>query len=266
MENEQQLTDAENQAEDNIDYGEESSLEQETQTPEEEEQQEEHYINQEAVQKRINEITFDKNEEIRKREKLQEELDKLREDLEKRKASEENLEIPDLPDVYDDDFEDKIKAREEIIRKVAEANAKKQYITEQERKVFQENFKREQEKIARQVDTMYSTAKDYGISKDELQEADKKVSGFIRDRSLAKFILDQKESALIVKHLSSSAQELEKISEMDPINASVYIATKVIPEASKLKPGLTKTPDPVDVPKSKSSSKVDPFLKGVQFE
>lgn len=223
-------------------------------------------INQEAVDKRINEITFEKHEERRKREQAEKELAELRASIEKQQAAEEKIEIPDLPDVYADDYEEKVKAREEALQKAAEIRAKKELLKEQQQKEEMSRIEKQNAEIMKQVDTMYTSANDFGISKEELEAADKKVSSVIQDMNLARYILKQKDSALIVKHLSSSAEELEALGKMNPMDASVYIATKVIPEAQKLKPGITKAPDPIDIPKGRPKTGKDPFLEGVQFE
>lgn len=270
-------TEAENQAEtdlENVDFGDENQdLDEKTETPQETDGPDESKIdppkkeiNQEAVQKRIDEITFEKYEEKRKREKLEEELAELRASLEKRKAAEENIEIPDLPDIYADDYAEKVRQRDEALRKSAEIEARKKLKKEQEQAKFQADFEKRQAEINQNVERMFSTASEYGISKDELTEADRKVSKFITDPELARFILSQKDSALIIKHLSSSATELEKIQQLSPLEASAYIATKVSVQAAKLKPDLTKTPDPQDLPKGKAKPKKDPFLEGVSFE
>lgn len=254
-------TEAENQAETETQEPENQIL-----TPKDGEQQEAKPINQEAVEKRINKITFEKNEERRKRELIEQQLNEIQAKLDTRQAASENIEIPELPDVYDDDFDTKLKAREEALARAAAAKERNAILKEQQQKAQMDEAKAQNAKIAEQVDAMYSSAKELGINKEELEQADKTVSQFISDPSLAKFILAQKDSALIVKYLSSSAVELEKLRNMDSLNASVRIATKIASEASKLKPGVTRTPDPLDIPSGKATSSTNPYLKGVLLE
>lgn len=270
-----QQTDAESQAEaNNIDFGDEPETEQSVEAkPEDQQDQQasedkgESFINQEAVNKRINEITFEKYEEKRKAERLQEELDQLKAKLEKDKQQTGDITIPDMPDVYDDDYEVKMRAREEALLKSAELKARKAFQKEQEQKAIHDKMLKQQQEVNKQVENMFSQAEKHGISKEDMIKADQTVSTFIKDASLARFILAQPDSALIVKYLSSSATELEKLSSLDTLSASVHIATKIAQDAAKLKkPNITQTPDPIDIPSGKAAPNDDPYLKGATFE
>lgn len=266
----QQPTDAQNQAteDEGIDFGDETQDQQdENSAPPDtkEETPDPKPINQEAVEKRINKLTFEKYEERRKREELEERLRQIEEEAEKQRASQSDIQIPEVPDIYDDDYDTKLKAREEALAKAAAEKAKKDFLKEQQQKEFHAKAQAENSRINKQVDEMYANASKYGISREELDDADRTVSQFLNNQDLAKFILAQKDSALIVKYLASSPIEMEKIRGMDALNASVHIATKIIPETDKLKPGVTKTPDPIDIPE-KSGSPRDKFLEGVTFE
>lgn len=267
MQENEQPTDAENQAndvaEDDFVTDDQQSLEE---TEGEQEKQEE-FVNQEAVNKRINAITFEKYKEKRKREKLESELAELRAKIEKQEAEKEDIKIPDMPDVYDSDFEQRVREREDAIRRAAEIQAEKKLRKDREQKELTRKMETYQKQVLEKVDAMYTKAKKYGISKDDMEQAERIVAGFTNNNSdLAAFLIGQDEAPLIVKYLSESAVELEKIQGMHPLQASVYITNEVTPKATKLKPGLTQTPDPVELPKGKARSKVNPFLKGVQLE
>lgn len=265
-----QPTDGSNQAPDemSMDFGDTPEQE-ETQTPSDEKEEpaepEPKYINQEAVDKKINKVVYEKHEERRKREEIEQKFAKLQAELEKQRAAQQEVQIPDMPDLYDDDFEAKLKIREEALSKAAAVRARKEFLEEQRQKDLHAKAQAENAKISKQVDAMYKNAKDFGMTKDELDAADRTVSGFIQNQSLARFILAQKDSAGIVKYLASSPTEMEDIRQMDPMDASVYIATRIAPQAAKLKPGITQTPDPIDIPKKESSAGND-YLKGVTFE
>lgn len=256
-----------------VDFGDEGSSfepspEEETDASKETEdsQESETFINQEAVNKRINEITGEKYEERRKREKLQEELEALKAQVKAKSSKEEDIEIPPLPDYYDDNYEQKIKERDDIIQKLADRKAEKNWRKKQQEEKYAEQLEILRKKTAEKIQAMQDKAKKYGINEDELRDADVKVGNFIKNPDLARFIIGQSESPLIMKYLSSDYTELEKLSQMDPLDASVYIATEITSKALKLRPGVTKTPDPVDIPKGKSKIEKDPFLKGAVFE
>lgn len=235
------------------------STETETPAPMEEAQP----INQEAVEKRISAITFQKYEERRKREEAEA---KLRQ-YEEQRARAKEADIPPAPDPFDDDYQQKIAQREELIRRRAMAEAEKEFAKRQQQREAEDQMRQKQAAIKANVERVQKKAMEYGIKDDELDEADKRVSMFIRDPSLANYILSHDKAPLIIKHLSGSIEELEKISGMDPVTAAGYIASEIAPKAANLKPKLSKAPDPVDIPEGKGAvKKTSKLLEGYSFE
>ena len=114
---------------------------------------------------------------------------------------------------------------------------------------------------------MYAGGEQLGIKKDELKVADDRVAMFIHSPDVARYILERKEAPLIVKHLSDSPTELEKLGTMNAVDAAAYIATTVLPKARKLKPRQSNAPDPLDIPGGRpAGAKKDAFLDSVTFE
>ena len=224
-------------------------------------------INQEAVDKKINKLTFEKHEEIRKREEVEKTLKEAQERLAKLEGKGQVVEVPPMPDPTDIDYDQKLVAREEAIAANAKLEAQRETAKQAQEEAYQKQIEANAAEVQKHVETMYSGAKDLGVKEDELKEADARVARFINDPELAKFIISQPDSALLVKHLASSANDLTKISQMNPIQATAYLVTTVIPAAAKLKPGVTKTPPPIDVPSGKGGGESQsPFLTGVILE
>lgn len=222
-------------------------------------------IDQEAVNKRINKLTFEKYEEKRKREQIEAELAQMK--SQQQQGRPESVQIPELPDVFDPNYDRKMAERETALKKAAQIEAQKNYEEKmaEQQKLDQQNKSREQ--AQKWVSDMYQEAEKLGIQKDDLQKADQTVATFIKDQGLARFIISQKAAPLIINHLASNAAELEHIAGLNPIDAAAYIAAKVIPDAEKFKPKVTKTPDPLDIPDGKAAGQNEsPFLKGVIFE
>ena len=72
----------------------------------------------------------------------------------------------------------------------------------------------------------------------------------------------------MVQYLGSNPLEAEKLSGMGVIEAALYINNSVLPEAEKLKPKQTKTPDPPPVTEGRGGTVENrsEFLSGVKFE
>jgi hypothetical protein len=223
-------------------------------------------INQEKVNKRINTLVFEKKEEQRKREKLEEEHRKALARIKELEGTSDDIEIPEMPDAYDPEYARKVTERDKAIRAKAEADAKAVQARQAEEQRQQQLQQEARNKYQEQSKKMYADAAKMGIEEKDMQQAEKTLSMFIRDPALAQFILAHEDSAAIVSHLASNMDQLERIATMPGVNASVYIMSEILPEASKLKPSTSKTPDPLDIPKGKATDTVDPYLKGVKFE
>ena len=224
-------------------------------------------INQAAVQKKIDKAIFEKYEQERKNEELSAKLAEVEKKLQEKEETPGEVVVPPFPDQYDPQFELKKQEYESAIRKQAEIQAQQQFQQQQQEQAIQQQQKKEQQTISELHQGMYSKASELGLEEKELQESDQRVAMFVKDPKLAKFILGMDDSPLVVKHLANSVQDLEQISKMPLEVATAHIASKIAPQARKLKPTITNTPDPLDIPKGKGpGAKKSEYLDGVTFE
>lgn len=221
-------------------------------------------INQEAVQKKINKAIYEKYEEIRKREALEAELTEARKKLDA--VSKDVVNVPDMPDAFDPDFDLKVKARDEALKKQAQIEAQQIIERQNTEQAMKKAAEAEREKITGYVNNMYTAAEKLGMKKDDLTQADNVVAGFIKDPGLATFIISHDKAPLIINHLASNITELEMISKMNPIQASAYIVASVLPNAQQYKPAVPSTPDPLEIPAGKPAGQKNPYLEGVVIE
>lgn len=233
--------------------------------PEEVKTETETPINQEAVNKRINKITFEKYEEKKKREEAEAALEAANQKLADLQKPEEVV-IPELPDVYDPEFDKKLADREAAIRAAAVVQANKDAALQEKVVAQNQLLVKQQEEVKELVTNMFTAGEKLGVQKEELQQHDVKVAQFIKDPDVAKFILKQEHSPLIVKYLAGNATELESLAALSPVEASARIATVVTTEAMKLKPDVSTTPEPIEIPGGKVTKQQSPFLDGVTFE
>jgi hypothetical protein len=224
-------------------------------------------VNQESVEKKINKLTFEKHEERRKREAAEQRIVDLEKKIQESAAESADIVVPEMPDPLDAEYDDKLAARETAIRQLGEAEARKKLAQEQQDRAYQEAIEAQQKEIQGHVDTMFATGETLGIKKDKLIEADKRVADFVKDSGVAKYIISHKDAPLLVTYLAASAESLEKLGRLDPISATEFLLTSVMPEAAKLRPGITNTPPPMDVPEGRGGAETpNPYLKGVTME
>lgn len=238
---------------------EEPEKKEESVTPEEE---------QDGVQKRINKIHREKKEaeerleaERKKREELEVELKKFQET--------ELPPIPEIPDYLDPNYDDLMHKRDDIIKRHAQEASKRDALAAQQASEAQAANDAHKKKVDGYVKAFDARIDELKLDKATVVKAEEIVGKYINHQpGLAEFILSDSENGpLNVQYLSQNIDELEKVSQMSATSAAAYIATKVAPEAQKLKPKQTKAPEPpYDPDGNRRKVENDPRLAGATFE
>lgn len=221
-------------------------------------------INQEAVQKKIDKVVFQKHEALRAKEAADLENAQLKArlaELEKKAP----IEIPPMPEAFDPEFDTKVAERDKAIQAKAKAEAAEEAIKRAEEEQQQQFEQNRLNSIQTNVKRMRDQGKKMGMSDDDMNQADSRVAMFIKNPDVANFILNQENSMAIITKLAASVTELEKVGSMDAPSAAVYIATKVAPEAVKMRQ-TADLPEPFDILSGKTHPNTDPFLDGVTME
>ncbi len=154
-------------------------------------------------------------------------------------------EIPPMPDSFDDDFDEKVKIRDEAL--VANAN----YQAQNNAYMQQEQFNQQQAAQAQQVKiqesmTSYSNkALELGIKQEELQAAGNAVASYGLSDDLVMHILADNDGPLITKHLAANPQDGYELASMSPYNVGQFL-DGIKTKASALKPKTSSTTAPVD--------------------
>ena len=178
--------------------------------------------------------------------------------------------IPEMPDQFDDDFEVKVKARDEAI--IAANN-----FDNQQKVADQAVLDQQQETLVKQgeerkviLDTYNDRITAFGLDEKEMIAKENIVDAYIKDGELVRYLLSHEDGPLAVSYLSENPREMEKIAGMSTANAAVYVSTNVLPKAQEMKPKTTKAPDPLDIPGGKEGTGGkegdDPALDGAIIE
>lgn len=238
--------------------------EQPEETPEErkarieftEEQQE--YINNHIVAR-----------QVAKRKEAERELEELRakaQQFEQQQQPDGRPVIPDPPNIWDDNYEEKVKARDEAIREAAAWDAQEQARQEWEQRQAYEQQQKEQQQLLERVGTYTNRAKEFGIDEKDLQVAGNAVAQFGIPEPLIQYILDDDAGPAITMHLSRNFQELAELNQMDPIRAAVYVATQIKPRAERNAKRRSAPPEPVDNPRGGGVPEKDRGPAGATYE
>lgn len=223
-------------------------------------------INQDAINEAINKQHRKYKEEERKRL----ELEKRLAELEKQGGQQSQLEeVPPIPDYYDDDYETKLRRRDEIIQRNAQAIAQQQWVQQQQQAQDYQQQQQRQAELTQKVETYASRAKMLGVDRTELQNAGELIASYGLNEEVTIAILEDEQGPLITKYLASNPLELSSVVGMTPLQAVLYIERNVKSKAAGLKPRTSNTPPPAD---RLNSGRADPeagqlkYAKGGKFE
>ena len=200
-------------------------------------------VKQEAIQKAINKKHFETQQAKRD---LQAANDRIASfEAKERERVEASIgDIPDLPDAFDDDYESKMKQRDDAL--IAQANFNTQNQSYQQEQAYQQQQAQavKQEQLQTQVSSYNARTKELGISTEEMQAAGNAVAQYNISNDLTMAILADSDGPLITKYLAANPTELQDLSGMNPVQAAMHIERNIRAKATALKPKTTNAPKP----------------------
>lgn len=236
VENETETQEIENLQEEGSELAPDSETQHEQQAEVDEEA-----AKQAAIQKVINEKTFKAKQAEREAQELKAKLEAI-EAKEREEFARQVENIPPMPDPFDDDFEEKIKARDDAILKKASYDAQNQYYAQQQQIQQQQEQAKQQQDIQQKWQNYTSKAADLGIKQEEVKSAIDTVAQYGIDDNLTLAILQDPDGPLITEYLAANPNEINEL------NGNPYIAgaklVEIKQKASQLKPKKTSAPEP----------------------
>ena len=220
-----------------------------------------------GVQKAINKQHAKYREEERKRIQAEDEAGKLREKLEKLEAEKSVVDIPAIPDPYDDNYEEQLRIRDEAIMRKATQDAQQQSVIAQQDAQKEVAQKAEQERLNTLVSGYDGQIAKLGLNPEEVRVAGDKVVEYGISADLAEFILQQEDGPLITQYLSKNPVALDDLRHMSVIDGAFKVSSDIRKAASTLKPQASQTPDPTETLTGRGAGeKVSPFIAKATFD
>lgn len=220
-----------------------------------------------GVQKAINKQHAKYREEERKRIQIEKEAKELREKLEAIEAERGEIIIPAIPDPFDDDFEEKVRAREEAIAKKAAQDAQKNWAVEQQQKQQEAAAQAERERLDEAVANFGKRSIQLGIDPAEMRQAEQTVLDYGVPGEIIDFLLQDSDGPLITQYLAKNPLELDELRSMAPMQAAIKINSGIREAASTLKPQATAAPDPAETLTGRGAGEPEsPHIAGATFE
>ena len=151
--------------------------------------------------------------------------------------------IPDMPDAFDDDFDAKVRARDEALVAQANYNVQNQMYLQQQQQSQQQAAQAKQQQIQDSMTSYSKKALDLGINQEELQAAGNTVGSYGLSDDLVFHILGDADGPLITKHLAANPQDGYKLANMSPYDVGTFL-NDVKKRAGALKPKKSSAPNP----------------------
>lgn len=245
----------------------ESGAELATATEENQDKNKDGEVSQDAVNKAINKQHAKFREEERKRLESDKKLAAAEEKLKALEAEKGDITIPEIPDSYDENYEDKIKARDEAIKQKAIQEAGEKTAIEKQNADIEVANKVEQERINSLVNEYDKRIVTLGLDANDIKNAVQTVVDYGVSGEVREFILQQEDGPLITKYLAENPIQLDELRNMTPIQAAFKISSEIREAAAVLKPQASNAPDPADVLAGRGAGEVvDPSIAGATFE
>ena len=153
--------------------------------------------------------------------------------------------IPPMPDAFDDDFDAKVKVRDDAIIAQANHNAQNNAYLQQQQFDQQQAAQAKQVKIQESMTSYSSKAIELGIKQEELQAAGNTVANYGLSDDLIMHILADPDGPLITKHLAANAKDGYELASLSPFAVGQFLVG-IKTKASALKPKTSNAPTPVD--------------------
>ena len=175
--------------------------------------------------------------------------------------------LPDFPDEFDDNFEEKKAIYLNALQAQANFNATNNAYEQQQQDNQQQAAQAQQVKAHQSMASYNQKATELGIKPEELQAAGNAVMQYNLSNDLAMHILGDPDGPLITKHLAANPQDGYQLATMSPYSVGQFLdGIKV--KASALKPKTSNAPPPA-TNLSGNGVAIDPnkgFVGGATYE
>lgn len=204
-----------------------------------------------------------KTERLYKEKQRAEELERKVQELQSKIPQDQRPEVPPVPNMYDPQYEQKLRAREDALRKQVEWDAREQQRTAALVQRQQEMEYQQAMVMQERVNTYAQRAQAAGIKPETLQQAGAFVGSIIQNPEIVSHILEDDAGPSITMYLGRNPQEAEAVAQMSPTKAAIYLETKVKPKATNRK---SPPPPPPTTLRGKGAAEEEDGPPGARYE
>lgn len=250
----------------------EAELEKPTDTPNEEAP--EGFISLKDHTEQVDKLQLDVNvrykqfkSEERRRIKTGERADTLDAQIAEARKSNADLVIPEVPDQYAEDYQEKIAERDAAIKQKAGHDAEETRLAEEKTRNDDAKAKAVEETNTAQIAVFDANMVALGLDGKAVNTAANKLIEYGISDGLTDFILEDPEGPLMVQYLEANPTVLEELNGMSSLSLFNHINSTVRAKAALLKPKTSDAPDPPIVPTGGGAPEVkEDWEKGAKYE
>lgn len=225
----------------------------------------------ELAKKKTNEAF---NKQYGEKKQLERDLASQKAELEKLQQAERDRQaaivgnIPPMPDSFDDDYEAKVRARDEAIAAQASFNTQNQVYLQQQETNRQREAQAKQNELAQLASKFTANAKELGATDEEFNSVITTLNNAGMPSDLGQVIMSDPDGYLIAKHLMANPIEAHEVITANPYIVGAKLV-EIKSKASALKPKTSNAPQPAT---NLSGNGIDPELgqykniNGAKFE
>jgi hypothetical protein len=217
---------------------------------------------QEAINKQHRKF----RDEERRNTELQAQLETVQGQLNSITGSDQAPYIPEMPEVYDEDYTQKVGLRDQAIANNAAWNANQHSIAAQRNQAAydaQVDASRKQDELASKY---AGRVKDIGLDGAAMQQAAEVVAQYQLPNEIIDVIMRDEDGPLFTQYLATDIAAMDALARMPLAEAGMFIERNVRAKALTLRPKSSNAPPPPETLGGGGVADDDPILRGVTIE
>lgn len=171
-------------------------------------------------------------------------------------------EVPPPPNPYDPNYDKLLSDRDKAIAEQIRYDQEQRARTDEMIRQSQEVERQQAIALQQRVESYSQRAQKNGIKPETLQQAGAVVANFIQNPELVNHILDDEDGPSITVHLAKNPLEAQKIAQMSPTRAAIYIEQQIKGKITKKSP----PPPPPKIMKGRGAPEGEEGPPGATFE
>tara|TARA_R110000744_G_scaffold52076_1_gene111723 strand:- start:88 stop:891 length:804 start_codon:yes stop_codon:yes gene_type:complete len=204
------------------------------------------------------------HKKFREQERRANDLEQRLKDFESRQPALEDVVVPPIPDSWDENYEAKIRQRDEAFRKQAQNEFASTQRRERQAATEHESQRAEYDRTQALQKQFAANTQKLGLKEDELMTAQNAVVEYGVTPELANALLEDSDGPLMVQYLAANPLDLYDITQASPLKAGLLLA-KVKAKSAGLRKKVSAAPDPADSLSGRAVPKKDRGPKGATY-